>query len=92
MVLLQRVLVKKSMGGAVKARDHDDLRASHIVAENDSVGYEDDIMYTFMAYWNARNQIGGRYGAISTCTGQEVYVWSRRGNRTWQFEGDLNSA
>ena len=42
MALLQHVLGKKSMGGAAKTREHDDLRATHIVGENDSVGYEDE--------------------------------------------------
>ena len=79
------------MGGVVQARGHANLRATDIVGDNGIVGYEDAYMYIFIAYDSARNQIGERHGAIVTCTGQEIYGWSRPGKRTWHFEGDLNS-
>mmetsp|Transcript_30356 Transcript_30356/g.51734 ORF Transcript_30356/g.51734 Transcript_30356/m.51734 type:complete len:84 (-) Transcript_30356:364-615(-) len=82
MVLFQCVLGKKSMSGAVHARGHDNSRATHIVGENDIVGYEDDYMYIFMANWNAQNQIGERHGAIVMCTRPEIYGWSRQDKRT----------
>jgi len=70
------------MGGAVKTRGHNDLRAMDISGYNDSVGYEGDYLYTFYGLWKCPKSTRREYGAIAArAVGdrqEDTMIWGHR--------------